>query len=143
AVSAEVRAAAGNDVAALIVVRTRAKVIRGPTILQRWAGRLRSGRRQAASGLPASERGLLPGLVVGDTSQMLDADTGAFRSAGLTHLTAVSGANLAGVVAAVFGLLRWTPLGIRARALSSACVLVGFVVLARPTPSVLRAAAMG
>ena len=94
-------------------------------------------------GLPEAERGLLPGLVVGDVSEMPDSVTADFRAAGLTHLTAVSGANLAVVVAAVFWLLRWTPLGIRMRALSSATVLLGFVVLARPSPSVVRAAAMG
>ncbi len=58
-------------------------------------------------------------------------------------MTAVSGANVAVVVAAVFGLLRWTPLGIRMRALTSGGMLLAFVVVARPTPSVLRAGAMG
>jgi competence protein ComEC len=133
----------GDDVAALVIAHTKPTLIRGPTALQRWAGRLRAGLRKASRGLPKAERGLLPGLVVGDTSQMPAGVTADFRAAGLTHLTAVSGANLAVVVAAVFGLLRWTPLGIRMRALSSAGVLLGFVVLARPTPSVLRAAAMG
>ena len=70
-------------------------------------------------------------------------DVAAFKAAGLTHLTAVSGANLAIVVGATFGLLRFTPCGIRMRAATSAVVLIGFVVLARPTPSVLRAAVMG
>jgi competence protein ComEC len=60
-----------------------------------------------------------------------------------THLTAVSGANLAVVVAAIFWLLRWTPLNIRGRACTTAVALIGFVLLARPTPSVLRAAGMG
>jgi competence protein ComEC len=141
--SVDLRPAQGDDVAALLIVHTKATVIRGPTTLQRWAGRLRTGLRKACSGLPKAERGLLPGLVVGDTAQMPEDVIADFRAAGLTHLTAVSGANLAVVVAAVFGLLRWTPLGIRMRALSSAIVLLGFVVLARPSPSVLRAAAMG
>lgn len=141
--SADLRAPDGNDVAALIIVHATPKILRGPTALQRWAGRLRAGLRRAARGLPPAERGLLPGLVVGDTSRMPATVTADFRAAGLTHLTAVSGANLAVVVAAVFGLLRWTPLGIRMRALTSAGVLLGFVVLARPSPSVVRAAAMG
>jgi competence protein ComEC len=143
AASAEFRAPHGSDVAAVVVVRRRPVMIRGPSRVQRWAGRIRGGLRTAAGGLPDSERGLLPGLVVGDTSLMPAADTADFRAAGLTHLTAVSGANLAVVVAAVFGLLRWSPLGIRMRALVSAGVLLGFVTLARPTPSVLRAAGMG
>jgi competence protein ComEC len=143
AASVNFRLPEGSDVAALVITHSKPTVIRGPTALQRWAGRLRAGLRRAAAGLPEAERGLLPGLVVGDVSEMPDSVTADFRAAGLTHLTAVSGANLAVVVAAVFWLLRWTPLGIRMRALSSATVLLGFVVLARPSPSVVRAAAMG
>ena len=135
--------ARGSDVAALLVVHRAPVMIRGPSALQRWAGRIRAGLRRAAAGLPASERGLLPGLVVGDTSAMPAPEISDFQRAGLTHLTAVSGANLAVVVAAVFGLLRWTPLSIRGRAWATAGALVGFVLLARPTPSVLRAAGMG
>jgi competence protein ComEC len=143
AASVDLQLPESHDIAALVIVRTRATVIRGPTTLQRWAGRLRAGLRKASRGLPKAERGLLPGLVVGDVSEMPASVTADFRAAGLTHLTAVSGANLAVVVAAAFGLLRWTPLGIRLRALSSAVVLLGFVVLARPSPSVVRAAGMG
>jgi competence protein ComEC len=133
----------GRDVAALLVIHHGPVMIRGPSTLQRWAGRIRAGLRKAAARLPRSERGLLPGLVVGDTSLMPATDTADFRRAGLTHLTAVSGANLAVVVAAVFGLLRWTPLSIRMRAAVTAVALIGFALLARPTPSVLRAAGMG
>jgi competence protein ComEC len=133
----------GSDVAAVLVMHRGPVMIRGPSTLQRWAGRIRAGLRRAAARLPRSERGLLPGLVVGDTSLMPVADTADFRKAGLTHLTAVSGANLGVVVAAVFGLLRWTPLSIRMRAVVTAAALIGFVLLARPTPSVLRAAGMG
>jgi competence protein ComEC len=143
AADAALQSARGGDVAALLVVHRAPAMIRGPSALQRLAGKIRAGLRRAASRLPASERGLLPGLVVGDTSAMPEADTADFQRAGLTHLTAVSGANLAIVVAAVFGLLRWTPLSIRGRAWVTAGALVGFVLLARPTPSVLRAAGMG
>jgi competence protein ComEC len=135
--------ARGSDVAALLVVHRAPVTIRGPSALQRWTGGVRAGLRRAAARLPPSERGLLPGLVVGDTSAMPAAEAADFRRAGLTHLTAVSGANLAIVVASVFGLLRWTPLSIRGRAWATAAALVCFVLLARPTPSVLRAAGMG
>lgn len=141
--SALLRTPEGSDVAAVLVMHRGPVMIRAPSIWQRWAGRIRAGLRRAAERLPRSERGLLPGLVVGDTSSMPAADTVDFRKAGLTHLTAVSGANLAVVVAAVFGLLRWTPLSIRMRAIVTAAALIGFALLARPTPSVLRAAGMG
>ncbi len=143
AATGELQPSRGTDAAALLVMHHGPVMIRGPSALQRWAGGIRAGLRKAAARLPRSERGLLPGLVDGDTSAMPAADTADFQRSGLTHLTAVSGANLAIVVAAVFGLLRWTPLSIRGRALVTAAALVGFVLLARPTPSVLRAAGMG
>src|SRR5689334_7082694 len=66
-----------------------------------------------------------------------------FRTAGLTHLLAVSGTNLTLVVGSLLLLARWV--GVRARGLLVVGVLgvVGFVLLARPEPSVLRAAVMG
>jgi competence protein ComEC len=61
----------------------------------------------------------------------------------MTHLLAVSGANCAIVVGAVLALLRLLRAGPRTGAVVSGLALVGFVVLARPSPSVLRAAVMG
>jgi competence protein ComEC len=65
------------------------------------------------------------------------------RTAGLSHLTAVSGENCAIVLALVLALVKPTRLGRRGRSLVAFLGLVGFVVLARPSPSVLRAALMG
>ena len=84
-----------------------------PSRVQRVAGRLRAGLRAAAAPLPAAEQGLLPALVVGDTSRLPDELRADFRTVGLTHLTAVSGSNVAIVLAAV--LLVWR------RAPGSAC----------------------
>src|ERR671920_269246 len=52
-----------------------------------------------------AERGLLPGLVDGDVSRLPASVKDDFRSVGLTHLTAVSGTNVAVVVGAVLLLL--------------------------------------
>ncbi|WP_074352625.1 ComEC/Rec2 family competence protein [Mycobacteroides abscessus] len=91
--------------------------------------------------LPAGEAALLPGLVLGDTSA-LDAQTVAmFRTSGLTHLMAVSGANVSIVCGAV--LLLGRLIGLRTSVVLAGLVLVGFVILVRPSPSVLRAAVMG
>ncbi|MBV9313409.1 MAG: DNA internalization-related competence protein ComEC/Rec2 [Pseudonocardia sp.] len=111
---------------------------------QRAAGALRAGLRQAASSVLSEDpAALLPGLAVGDTSTMSAPAREEFRTTGLTHLTAVSGANVAIVCASVFGLLGLLRAGPRIRVLGAALALVGFVVLARPSPSVLRAAVMG
>lgn len=138
---------AGDTVAALVRVLGAPEVVGAPSALQDRAGQLRSGLRTAAARLPADEAGLLPGLVDGDTSG-LPADLGAdFKVTGLTHLVAVSGSNVAAVLAAALVLTRVLPrrlrLGGRGDALVASLLLVGFVVLARPSPSVLRAAVMG
>jgi competence protein ComEC len=80
---------------------------------------------------------------VGDDQQMPDDLVQDFRTCGLTHLAAVSGTNLTLVVGFLLVLARWA--GVRARGMAAVGALgvAGFVLLARPEPSVLRAAAMG
>ncbi|MEC5167954.1 ComEC/Rec2 family competence protein [Glaciihabitans sp. GrIS 2.15] len=107
-----------------------------------WANGLRSRFRDAAGKLPGDGGDLLPGLAIGDTSDVglpLDA---AMKATSLSHLTAVSGANCAVVIALV--MLVGAALGLpRAwRIALSVAVLLGFVVLVTPEPSVLRAAVM-
>lgn len=115
-----------------------------PPAIQRWAGVVRDRLASAAgSALPADQAGLLPGLVVGDTSGLAQETKDEFTAAGLTHLTAVSGANVSIVLGAVLLAVRGVGLGPRTGALLAGIALVAFVVIARPSPSVLRAAAMG
>jgi competence protein ComEC len=113
-----------------------------PPWWQRGAAAVRDDLRTACSGLPASVRGLLPRLVDGDVSRLDPVLAQRFQIAGLTHLTAVSGTNCSILVGAV--LLVLGRLGVR-RWVSAAvggAVVVGFVLVARPQPSVLRAAVM-
>ncbi|RKS73877.1 competence protein ComEC [Motilibacter peucedani] len=133
----------GEPVAGVLSVHTAPRVLRGPGAAQRAAGRLRAGLRRAVEGLPAPERGLVPGLVDGDTSQLPDDVAQDFTTAGLTHLTAVSGANVAFVVGAALLLARRLRVRGAALPLVGLLALAGFVELARPQPSVLRAAVMG
>ncbi len=134
---------AGDDIAALLSARGPPQVLSMPSTVQRVAGRLRQGLRDATDPLPSDERGLLPGLVEGDTSR-LDAQLREdFRTTGLTHLTAVSGTNVAVVLAAALAACGWLRIGLRFRPPVAALVLLAFVVLARPSPSVLRAGVMG
>ena len=108
-----------------------------------WAEPLRQGLRDSVRGLPPEPRGLVPALVVGDEQGMPESLREEMRATGLTHLTAVSGANVAIVLGAVLALARWC--GVRSYALPAlgAGAVLAFVVLARPQPSVVRAAAMG
>ncbi|MGZ8802495.1 MAG: ComEC/Rec2 family competence protein, partial [Mycobacterium sp.] len=91
--------------------------------------------------LPAEQAAMLPALVLGDTSTVPRQTTENFRTSGLTHLTAVSGANVTIVCGAV--LLTTVLIGSRAAVALAAVTLLGFVVVVQPSPSVLRAAVMG
>ncbi|GAA2248115.1 ComEC/Rec2 family competence protein [Streptomyces atrovirens] len=126
-----------------------------PSGPQRLAGRLRAGLREATDGLPADARALLPGLVVGDTARITPELDEAFRETDLTHTLAVSGANFTILLALLLGppglaqraerrgLAPHLGIPLRATALLGAALSLAFVVVCRPDPSVLRAAACG
>ncbi len=132
----------GDLTAAVLMVRGPPERVEDPPVIQQVAGRLRAGLRAACMPLPNEVGGLLPGLVVGDTSRLDPMVAADFYDAGLTHLTAVSGANLALVSGFVLFLARWCRAGPRWAAGLALLAVVGFVILARPSPSVLRAAVM-
>ncbi|QHC21120.1 MBL fold metallo-hydrolase [Streptomyces sp. GS7] len=126
-----------------------------PSALQQLAGKLRAGLREATEGLRPDARALLPGLVVGDTSRVPQDLDDAFRATDLTHLLAVSGSNLTIVLTLLIGpphlaaraerrgLARRLGLSLRGTALVGGGLALMFVVVCRPDPSVLRAAACG
>ncbi len=90
--------------------------------------------------LPADRAALARGLVIGDDRDQPPEMVQRFRDSGLAHLSAVSGQNVALLLAAAGPLLtRARPFGRWALSLA----LVGwFVVLTRAEPSVLRAGMM-
>ncbi|MFG2936081.1 ComEC/Rec2 family competence protein [Streptomyces sp. NPDC048282] len=150
-------AAGGDRVAAMLRVReSPAPVVVGePSGPQRLAGRLRAGLREATDGLPGDARALLPGLVVGDTSRITPELDEAFKETDLAHTLAVSGSNLTILLALLIGppglaqqverrgLAPRLGLSLRGTALLASALTLGFVVVCRPDPSVLRAAACG
>ena len=87
--------------------------------------------------------GLLPGMVLGDRSAAPEDLTKAMQDTGLTHLTAVSGANCSYLLAFVFLVSRFLRVPRAAAAAVAVMVLAGFVLVVRPDASVLRAAVMG
>jgi competence protein ComEC len=133
----------GDLVSAVGFAVSAPRLVGVPPFWQRWAGRVRGALRTACVGLDADERGLVPGLVLGDVAAMPPDLTDAFRATGLTHLNAVSGANVAIVVGAVLAIARRAGLRRRWRVGAAVAVLPAFVILVRPSPSVLRAAVMG
>jgi competence protein ComEC len=106
------------------------------------ASGLRRGLQTSAASLPQPASGLIAGLAVGDTSEVtgdLDAD---MKASSLSHLTAVSGANCALIVAIAFGCAAAFGAARVVRVAAGMGALAGFVVLVSPEPSVVRAAAM-
>ncbi|MFB2599151.1 ComEC/Rec2 family competence protein [Herbiconiux sp. P17] len=126
----------------LLFARDGPQAERGPPWYLAWADTVRTGFRQTTAGLPGDGADLLAGLAIGDDSGVAPALHDAMTVSGLTHLTAVSGANCAIVVSAV--MLVGGALGLRRRirVAVSVLVLTLFVVLVTPEPSVLRAAMM-
>lgn len=119
------------------------RVVAPPGALDRALNRVRAGLVGAVRSNPADQRALVPSLVVGDTSAVGPRMDEEFRATALTHLMAVSGANLASTTALVWWLGAW--LGLRRSALRALSVVgvVAFVLICRQEPSVMRAAAMG
>ena len=133
----------GDLTAAVLSASGPPTTVDSPSWIQRAAGRLRAGLQRACLPLPPAPGGLLPGLVIGDTSRLDPGLSEQFRTTGLTHLVAVSGANVAIVLGVVLFVARRCRAGPWLSAVVCAVALAGFVVLARPSPSVIRAAAMG
>ena len=100
-------------------------------------------RTRLESNIPEPAGSLAAGVILGDDGDMTASTGDAFRNAGLSHITAVSGWN----VALVAGLLAFVTGRARARmpvALALGVVGIwGFAYLVGMGPSVIRAAVMG
>jgi competence protein ComEC len=112
-------------------------------LLQGAAKELRERFVAAASFLAPDPAGLLPGMVTGDTSVLDEGLGSAMKSVGMTHLTAVSGANCSLVLGALLLACRSLRLPRVPAAVLAGAGLCLFVVLVGPDASVLRAALMG
>ena len=106
--------------------------------------RLANGARRVvlrgATVLPATPRALLAGFVLGDTRAIPAEVVADFRDAGLSHLLAVSGANVAFALAIAAPLLGRLPRA--GRLVVGVGVLVLFGAMTRWEPSVARAVVM-
>ena len=91
---------------------------------------------------PTDAGSLIPGLVLGDTSLQSSSFTKEMQRVGLSHLTAVSGANFALVATFLLWFLKYFVKRLRLRLYLVFIILLIFIFLVRPTPSVLRAAVM-
>ena len=127
--------------AASASVRGPPSVVHGAEGLRSVTSGVRAGLVRVAAPLGQPAAGLLPAVVTGDTSRVPAEVAERFRVSGLSHLEAVSGANVAVVVALVTGLTVAVGGGRVASAVTGTAAVAGFAVLADLSPSVVRAGA--
>lgn len=135
---ARARARGSHVAGRLHATRVRPGPAPGP--LWRVVAHVRGGVRSLAGGLPASQRGMFEGFVLGDASAQSELQLADFRNSGLTHLFVTSGEHVA------FMLLLFAPLlrrvGLRTRWVLTVGICVFYAVVTGLQPSVLRAATM-
>jgi competence protein ComEC len=108
-----------------------------------WPARVRRFALAAfAERLPAVSAGLLGGLVLGDRTALPADVQDAFRRAGVFHVLAVSGFNVALLAGAVWTLARAAGGGRRGAAACALVAVLGFAAVVGPEPSVVRATLM-
>ena len=133
---------AERRVAALIATTGDFKRLSQANYLQRISAKIRDSFRKTAKSVGGAGGALIPGLVIGDTSLEEPNFVVEMRRVGLSHLTAVSGANFAIIAAFLLWLSQWVFKRVRSRLILTSLVLIGFIFLVRPSPSVLRASVM-
>jgi competence protein ComEC len=108
-----------------------------------WSVRLkRASVATMGRALPPASAALLAGLLLGDRTDLPRDIDEAFRRAGVYHVLAVSGFNVALLAAAVWALGRLLRVPRRAAAAAAIVVVIGFALVVGPTPSILRAVVM-
>jgi len=127
-------------VAALFIVDSELEVVTQPSQWASSLGAIRNGLRDHSGGGDAGS--LIPGMVLGDTSKQTSEFKDQMKRSGLTHLVAVSGANFAIVSSFVLWLMQFAFKKKSYRLIATSLALICFIALVRPSPSVLRAAAM-
>jgi competence protein ComEC len=108
-----------------------------------WAARLRQAALETiAARLPPVSSALLGGLLLGERTDLPSDVDAAFRQAGVYHVLAVSGFNVALLAGAVWTVLRAAGGSRRVAALTAIVAVLGFAAVVGPGPSVVRAALM-
>jgi len=99
--------------------------------------------RALGTGMPAREAALARGFVLGEDEQIDVATVEDFRRAGLSHLLAVSGQNVALLALLAMPLLALLGMPLRTRLLWIVAAIAIYVPLAGGGPSIVRAGVMG
>jgi competence protein ComEC len=129
-------------VAATLLSTSKPKLIESSGPLAQKLSQIRANFREMASGIKSDAAALVPGMILGDTSLQSAEFSTQMRRSGLSHLTAVSGANFAIVSALVLWFSRFLFQRLSLQLALTGAFLFLFLLLVRPSPSVLRAGVM-
>lgn len=127
----------------VVRIDTAPEITREPGWIDRITNRMRDALLTAVGEIQPAAGGIIAGLAIGDETRLPEQTRIDMREAGLAHLMAVSGGNVAIVVGAVFLLAGLVRVGVRVRVALALAVLAGYLILVRPEPSVVRAGVMG
>lgn len=136
-------APAGKPFAAYLKLLEQPTVIESAPRYQMLATQLRAGLHKSLRHSSEAAQGLVPGLALGDSSSLRPELAQQMKAAGLTHLIAVSGTNVTLLIVVALAILRRFRVARNWQYFATVVVLLAFVVLVRPQPSVLRATVMG
>lgn len=147
-VAGEATATDGAGVSPYLFLAREIEVVGEPTGVRAWVAHVRevfneSVERVMGNTLSGDGAGLMPAMVLGDTSLQSAEAQDAYINTGLAHLSAVSGGNVAILTTAAvvaLSLLGIKPVGQAAGAMVALCI---FVTVVGMEPSVLRAMITG
>jgi len=111
--------------------------------LKEWGYKIRRGILDSLYGsMPEKEASLLSGMLIGYTQDMPESMEEAFRKAGLTHILAVSGANIAFLLFPLMWLLKRLGFSSKWASAITLPVMLFYVFATGMEASVIRAAIM-
>ena len=100
-------------------------------------------QRALDAGLPPAQAALARGMVLGQDEALSEATRDRFRRAGLAHLLAASGQNVALLATLALAVSALLGVGLRVRLVSVIALIAAYVPLAGAGPSIQRAGVMG
>jgi competence protein ComEC len=128
-------------VAATLRARTLERLGGDPSPAGAVEGLRRASGDALTRSLPEPEAGLAAGILIGLRDRVDHDLAAAFTTAGVSHVVAISGWNIAIVAAMVAAVLR-RRLGRRGRSIATLVAIVAYTIAAGASPSVVRAAVM-
>jgi len=118
-------------------------VLKQANVFDKVINEVRSNFLKITTSLSGDARELLPGLILGDTRNQSLALNQDMKNSGLTHLTAVSGGNIAILLLAIIWLGQKLNFTLKKQVITGLLTLFIFALLVRAEPSVVRASLMG